>query len=60
MTEEDKNTLFKFVLIYFFVFGILSVTHGWLKACNSFYHQVIIKDQVVGQPIKNKYETSNP
>lgn len=52
MSEEDKNKLFKFILIYFCVFGVMSVTGGLLKTASAFYHQVIIKDQVAGEPIK--------
>jgi len=43
MTENDKNNLLKYILIYFCVFGIMSVTSGLLKAAGAFYHQVIEK-----------------
>ena len=52
MTEENKNNFVKYMLIYFCVFGIMSVTVGLLKTANLFYHQVIVKDQLAGEPIK--------
>ena len=52
MSEKDKQDLIKFALIYFFIFGILPITGGILKTANLFYHQVILKNQVAGEPIK--------
>jgi hypothetical protein len=52
MSEKDKQNFVTFALIYFCVFGIMSITGGLLKAASAFYHQVIIKDQVAGEPIK--------
>jgi hypothetical protein len=49
MNGKDKETMIKFVLIYFFVFGILSVIGGLIKTSNLFYHQVILKDQIAGE-----------
>jgi hypothetical protein len=52
MTEENKNNFVKYMLIYFCVFGIMTVVVGFVKTANLFYHQVIIKDQIAGELIK--------
>jgi hypothetical protein len=52
MSEEEKNKIIKFTLIYLCVFGTLSLISGIIKTTNAIYHQVIIKDQVAGEPIK--------
>jgi hypothetical protein len=52
MSEEDKNNFVKYMLIYFCVFGVMSITVGILRTANLFYHQVIIKDQIAGELIK--------
>jgi hypothetical protein len=52
MSEEEKNRIIKFALIYCCIFGIMSLISGILKTTSAIYHQVIIKDQVAGEPIK--------
>lgn len=44
MSEKEKDKFLKFLLIYFCVFGIMSVTGGLIKFAGAFYHQVILKD----------------
>lgn len=45
MTEKDKNILFKYLLIYFCVFGIMTVTGGLMKTIYLFYKQVIATEK---------------
>lgn len=45
MSEKEKDRFFKFLLIYFCTFGIMSVTGGLIKFASAFYHQVILKDK---------------
>ena len=45
MSEKDKQNFVTFALIYFCVFGIMSVTGGLIKFAGAFYHQVILKDK---------------
>lgn len=54
MSQEEKDRLLKFALIYFCVFGIMSIIGGILKTSSLFYHQVILKDQVAGEPIRKQ------
>lgn len=52
MSEDEKNKIIIFALIYFCVFGTMTLISGILKTASAIYHQVIIKDQVAGEPIK--------
>jgi hypothetical protein len=46
MLEEDKNNFIKYMLIYFCVFGVMSITVAVLRTANLFYHQVILKESL--------------
>jgi hypothetical protein len=42
MTEQQKNDLFKIVLIYVCFFGTITLITGVLKVASLFYKQVIL------------------
>ena len=51
MNEQIKKSFIEIVTIWFIVGATLTIPAACSKALHSFYHQVVIKDQVVGQPL---------
>lgn len=50
MNREDKDAFIIIVISYFLTISFFGLLSSCAKAGSAFYHQVIIKDQVVGQP----------
>jgi len=52
MNEHVKDCIAKVALIWIITGAVLTLPAACSKAVHAFYHQVIAKDQVVGEPIK--------
>ena len=50
MNEELKDKIIKLSLIYIVISALITIPVSCGRAVQAFYHQVIVKDQIVGQP----------
>jgi len=50
MNEQIKDNFLKIAFLWIIVSAIITIPASCGKAVQAFYHQVILKDQIVGQP----------